>query len=250
MTPDDLVIPDAEVFRESFQLLLVIWVVAVILMTCMAIQEIQAPTTAIGYKLRKKARQILPSKITGHESVPSVIGYKKAYVEHIEHDEGVLQDVTFKGMSWVRYGLNSEAESDSAGFHMFKRLTDAENHNQGNVSSVLIEVMGYGDMNMHRKGFETDHQRVLQLIIGTCNWYKCDQQAEFFIPPKTIVTGGYEARCSKHHYEDKRKIDLRPMMLQQNELLSGERLNICPRQEVEYKWQLIPAFDQTVVEIA
>lgn len=107
-----------------------------------------------------------------------VIGYKKARLNPT-YNWGNF----FEGIMGTPYGLNETLSGNiieaQNGFHMYSNIKDAVEHCQGNgVNYVLLEVIGYGDVEIYEKGFIVSGQRVLQMILGRC--YKCGSQATTF----------------------------------------------------------------------
>ena len=111
---------------------------------------------------------------TGIRTVQSdpVIGYKYASLPILEWDGKKITDIQFCGVTGTCYDADDE-QSSSSGFHMFKDMRKAVDHFQ--QGSVLLEVIGYGDVKHYSEGTETSHQRVLQVILDECIY--CDSPA-------------------------------------------------------------------------
>lgn len=94
-----------------------------------------------------------------------VIGYKYASLPVLDWDGKKITGIRFCGVTGTHYDADDE-KSGYSGFHMFNDMHQAVNHPQR--GSVLLEVIGYGDIKHFSEGTETSHQRVLQVILDEC----------------------------------------------------------------------------------
>lgn len=99
----------------------------------------------------------------------------------------------FRGVVGKNYGVDEEAEGP--GFHAYKSFESALNHPQ--PGNVYLEVLLSGVIAEHRLGYTASHQRVLQIITGSC--VSCERPATYY---SITVTSGGERQpifvCRKH----------------------------------------------------
>lgn len=105
-----------------------------------------------------------------------VIGYKTANIERIQLDEqSSITDVVFRGLVGSTYGvLDTTEETGHRKFNMFADMSAALNHEQ-QWGSVLLEAVGYGNVEAHELGYTSQNQRALQLAFLECSYFYAGQ---------------------------------------------------------------------------
>ena len=155
-----------------------------------------------------------------------VIGYKRAVLS-------LTRPHLFYGVGGqAGYDADCDKAPRSPGFHFYSTVYNAENHAQ--AGTVYLEVIGSGLVDIYDLGAITSHQRVLQVIFGSCLY--CTTQAEFWASSNGKVVGV----CRKHSVTS---IPARPLAALEDELVRRCNLPVVVSQLRATKRQ--PAFTPT-----
>lgn len=114
------------------------------------------------YDLSFRNLFIKPLKKRFAKPQPAVVGYKKAGFS------GPDALYPFTGVMGQPYGVVDSAVMANLGFHMYETLQKALDHPQ--EGNVCLEVTGYGSVEKCELGYISDRQRVIQMIVGECNY--------------------------------------------------------------------------------
>lgn len=197
-----------------------------------------------------------PKKKKKLKNVNNLIQYKKTYLTELETDNSgqKIIDIGFRGMMDVDYGLESQLTDIGAGFHAYRRLDRAIDHNQGVSSNVYLETANYGILERYALGSESTHQRVLQVIVGECLYDGCRRQSKFL--KRHIFPYNLAGICDKHHLEKERCFSSNFIMditkLFNTHEVNGTTINFTPLHEVKIRTQreiiTIPRFIKTEIQ--
>lgn len=182
------------------------------------------------------------------------LGYKVAVMPLIKQQDDGKIDIQFEGLAGIEYGVRDEAQSEDKGFHIYDSFYKAFRHPQPVLKpgKIFLEVIGHGALKTHRIGFKATEQRVLQVMVGQCRLcpnqathHREHQEIKIAILGANLFTRG-GLKCSKHATDD--YVDLRPMMLNQQETVERDLINICPLiSPVEYEGKIAPLFQPTII---
>lgn len=148
------------------------------------------------------------------ESSEPVVGYKVAFISN-------LFDVVFTGYSFGKYhSLDTYScmkltknnhktffQNCRCGFHSFKNLDDALSLLNLREGGVILEVENYGDIIEYEKGYKSEIQEVISVLIPQeCFRIKCKNPTEFlsFKYKKFMNTCSDHKGKIYHHLNDLR----------------------------------------------
>lgn len=123
---------------------------------------------------------ILANKKKSHP----VLGYKRSIMvfDSVDKKNNVI-NIHFKGVSGhgKNYGMIATRAIHTPGFYMYntKNISKAKNHEQW--GNVMLEVLGYGEIEEYDKGYIVEKQKVLQIIIDRDNIREDPYIIEFLI---------------------------------------------------------------------
>lgn len=142
-----------------------------------------------------------------------VVGYKTANIDSITLDENdAIVDIVLRGLVGKTYSAaDKTGQSGLRKFNMYSNADDALEHKQ-NWGSTFLEVVGFGDVEEHERGYTAQRQRVLQVGFLECSEMysskiKCLNEAEFLAcdnEEDAAKLTGYKTYCAGCV---KRKID-------------------------------------------
>lgn len=88
-----------------------------------------------------------------------IVAYKQARLM-LDHQ------LPFAGVVGKNYGVQSRVGLGLHGFHAFRTLAQAQEHEQ--QSDIILEIIGSGVIQEYQNGYIFSRQRVLQVLVGKC----------------------------------------------------------------------------------
>lgn len=128
------------------------------------------------------------------EELKPVIGYKRSImtIDKVDKKNNII-DVHFEGVSNAgrSYSMESVRAPHTPGFYMYnlKNINRAKTHEQW--GNVMLEVLGYGAIDEYDKGYITEKQKVLQIIVDKKNIREDPTTIAFLIKNKLTLKDLY-----------------------------------------------------------